>query len=76
MKLTIRSPAVLKSIAGALENVLVGSGDSVAVVKSAADTTAVLTPGMRLGSSVTNIRAMQLSAVWACIHVLAETFAS
>ena len=76
MKLTIRSPAVLKSIAGALENVLVGSADSVAVAKSAADTTAVLTPGMRLGGSVTNIRAMQLSAVWACIHVLAETFAS
>lgn len=75
MKLSIRSPALLKSFAGALENVLVGTGGGV-VAKSAGETTAVLTPGMRLGSSVTNIRAMQLSAVWACIHVLAETFAS
>ena len=75
MKLTIRSPAVLKSIAGALQNVLVGENNGV-MAKSSGETTAVLTPGMRLGSGVSNIRAMQLSAVWACIHVLAETFAS
>lgn len=75
MKLTIRSPAVLKSIAGALQNVLVGENNGI-MAKSSGETTAVLTPGMRLGSGVSNIRAMQLSAVWACIHVLAETFAS
>ena len=68
---TIRSPAGL--LVGAFKNLFVPGAAKSATVSSQFR----LTPGMMLnGVQLNNVTAMQYSAVWACIHVLAETFAS
>lgn len=68
---TIRSPAGL--LVGAFKNLFAPGAAKSATVSSQFR----LTPGMMLnGVQLNNVTAMQYSAVWACIHVLAETFAS
>ena len=68
---TIRSPAGL--LVGAVKNLFAPGAAKSATVSSQFR----LTPGMMLnGVQLNNVTAMQYSAVWACIHVLAETFAS
>jgi HK97 family phage portal protein len=68
---TIRSPAGL--LVGAFKNIFAPGAAKSATVSSQFR----LTPGMMLnGVQLNNVTAMQYSAVWACIHVLAETFAS
>ena len=68
---TIRSPAGL--LVGAFKNLFAPGAAKSATVRSQFR----LTPGMMLnGVQLNNVTAMQYSAVWACIHVLAETFAS
>lgn len=81
MGMSIRSPAVfgkfaktVNDVAEAFGNVL--TAENIISKKTDTDTIMRLTPGMRITGNGSNVRAMQLSAVYACIHVLAETFAS
>lgn len=68
---TIRSLAGL--LVGAFKNIFAPGAAKSATVSSQFR----LTPGMMLnGVQLNHVTAMQYSAVWACIHVLAETFAS
>ena len=63
---TIRSPAGL--LVGAFKNLFASGAAKSATVSSQFR----LTPGMMLnGVQLNNVTAMQYSAVWACIHVLA-----
>lgn len=81
MGMSIRSPAVFGKFAKTLGSIAEAFGNVVAadtaITKSAeADTIFRLTNGMRISGNSSNMRALQLSAVYACIHVLSETFAS
>lgn len=73
----IRSPAFLKNAIDGLASVLVGDAPTTKSVGEYDGSTVIYgANGYSGGYSYGKLRAMQLSAVWACVHVLAETFAS